>query len=270
MDLRGLDPTVMLDAAHAYASPGRLRPVLEKYPDLAAFAKRMEAVEKTLRKAMDAVDEETERRAKDQAHVEALRAKRNALISRHDDVYRVMWFTLEALRYVEDEALRRQHEGMRTKLMPQGRTLLRNSVVRKTGQARASEEILDAVDRDALAKVASPSGTLLEMQSLRFRLAEDLTKAQDAFTDATALDPEILTDLRKAKKAWRVAVRALLGVMKMAPLEPKDRQNLLIPIVLEVQKVAERRARAQLRRAATTDDVANDLSGEIDEVPVAG
>lgn len=269
MDLRGLHPTVMFNAAHALANPTLLRPLLEKYPDLASFAERMETVEAKLRMALDAADEDAKAEAEARSRLDALQAEREALEARYDAVFRATWYIIETLRHVEDEALQKRGERLRAVLAPTGRGILRYSVNRKIGEARAAEARLDAEDRHALESTFAPTGNLLEMHTHRFELAEKLTAIQHEISRVSGRNPELEFELRAAKKAWQDAVKALVGVMKMVQLEPEDRRELLEPIVSEIEKLRVRRARRKLRdEGAAVPQVANDAA-EADDTQAA-
>lgn len=240
MDLRGLHDTIMLNAARALASPDRLRPILDKYPDLASFAKRFGRVETALREAMDDIDEDHRER------LEAVKAQRSELEAKHDAVIRQTWLALEAHRFALEPTVREQAASLSRTLLPVGRRMTnRYSVNRKLGEAQAAEERLDPPDREELRQLEAPQGTVLALHELRMDVVKELESVQDQLSGLTTQMKAPSQNIARIRRQWIRLVRAFISMMDLVGVDPEDREKVLAPITEDVEKRERQRSRRE-------------------------
>lgn len=241
MNPRMLHESTMLNIARALAQPERLRPLLDKYPEISYFGDRFEMVETALRDAQEDID------ATRRERIEKAKSTRSKLERHHDRVIRQTHLCLEMYQQSDHLDLVAIAGRLLPVVLPYGRGLTRFSVGRKIGEGYNADERLDDADRQDLQKLALATETALDLHGRRMALVAELELVQDRLNAFDSEDLEKGARLVEARARFVQLILAFRTTVRVAEIGEEDTRRLLAPLENEMEALEARRARVLAR-----------------------
>ena len=248
MSLKHLTTQTMIALSKAWLDPEGEMPLLEGQPMTAALLP-------TLQEAHDGLIKTQPAASRTVSKEEALKEEQVEKDGLHDRKARGLYLVLEGFgALVDAPELRDKLLGLQGKLFKTGLKVVNFSYLDEAGEVELVEERLNDDDRDLLASLPYPEGTLQQAHDARITAARDLGKLEHKIADLSAnmRRSSAITgaDVIRARNVWIRAVRAFLAIIDLVALEEQDRNRLLTPLNESMENASRRqKARRQTRRA---------------------
>lgn len=218
MAVYDIHPREMLGFLQGYLSPRHLRPVLEAEPRLVSFLGDFEGLAARLEAELELGGPDAERAS--------LRARRDALVQRHDARVRQIWHILQAALSAEDPELVRRAERADRLLLPVGRGFVQRGHFARFAEAQGHERF-DADAQDLLRSLRGPGGEdLLDLHEARLAAANALGQVLDRLRRHDARErPK--PSMRALRAEWSRTLRLFAAIIDHMGLAPEARAALL-------------------------------------------